>query len=245
MALINCPECGNQVSDKASSCPKCGHPISAVQNEVEKSAEPKPSLEKTVKPQSGKTQQPQTIKKSALNQPIKMSAKTIRILVLSTIGVIVVVFAFMFFRSQAEKRRQAEEFKQREIAQRQIQEQMRKQEEERIRQANAEEEKRMYSYRQIAVDHWEGRWNWLGTEWKLETIRLYNPTNYEFSTVYYQFVDKDDGAILIDDVVGPLLPFQRQTFAVNQKVKISSEHKHEVRIIGSNFYYPGPEDHEH
>lgn len=27
MALINCDECGNQVSDKASVCPKCGAPI--------------------------------------------------------------------------------------------------------------------------------------------------------------------------------------------------------------------------
>ena len=27
MGLINCPECGSQVSDKAASCPKCGHPI--------------------------------------------------------------------------------------------------------------------------------------------------------------------------------------------------------------------------
>lgn len=27
MALINCPECGNQVSSKASFCPKCGCPI--------------------------------------------------------------------------------------------------------------------------------------------------------------------------------------------------------------------------
>lgn len=28
MALIKCPECGKQVSDKASSCPQCGCPIS-------------------------------------------------------------------------------------------------------------------------------------------------------------------------------------------------------------------------
>lgn len=27
MALIACPDCRNEVSDKASSCPKCGHPI--------------------------------------------------------------------------------------------------------------------------------------------------------------------------------------------------------------------------
>lgn len=27
MALIKCPECGSQVSDKAGSCPSCGFPI--------------------------------------------------------------------------------------------------------------------------------------------------------------------------------------------------------------------------
>ena len=27
MALINCPECGKEISDKASSCPSCGYPI--------------------------------------------------------------------------------------------------------------------------------------------------------------------------------------------------------------------------
>lgn len=30
MALINCPECGKEVSDKAVSCPYCGIPISPV-----------------------------------------------------------------------------------------------------------------------------------------------------------------------------------------------------------------------
>ena len=29
MALIKCPECSNEVSDKAASCPKCGYPIQA------------------------------------------------------------------------------------------------------------------------------------------------------------------------------------------------------------------------
>jgi hypothetical protein len=27
MALINCSECGKQISDKATSCPNCGNPI--------------------------------------------------------------------------------------------------------------------------------------------------------------------------------------------------------------------------
>jgi len=29
MALINCPECNSEVSDKAISCPKCGCPIAS------------------------------------------------------------------------------------------------------------------------------------------------------------------------------------------------------------------------
>ena len=27
MALINCPECGKEISDKATTCPNCGNPI--------------------------------------------------------------------------------------------------------------------------------------------------------------------------------------------------------------------------
>lgn len=27
MALINCPECGNEVSKGARTCPRCGHPL--------------------------------------------------------------------------------------------------------------------------------------------------------------------------------------------------------------------------
>lgn len=29
MALIQCPECGQQISDKAPACPKCGCPVAA------------------------------------------------------------------------------------------------------------------------------------------------------------------------------------------------------------------------
>lgn len=30
MALIKCPECGKEISDKASSCPNCGYPIESL-----------------------------------------------------------------------------------------------------------------------------------------------------------------------------------------------------------------------
>lgn len=29
MALINCPECGKEISDRATSCPNCGYPMVA------------------------------------------------------------------------------------------------------------------------------------------------------------------------------------------------------------------------
>lgn len=33
MALINCPECGKEISDKAASCPNCGCPIKKTDQE--------------------------------------------------------------------------------------------------------------------------------------------------------------------------------------------------------------------
>ena len=35
MALINCPECGKQVSDQAASCPGCGYPIARANEHME------------------------------------------------------------------------------------------------------------------------------------------------------------------------------------------------------------------
>jgi hypothetical protein len=34
MALINCPECGTEVSDKAEKCPKCAYPIKPIPSNV-------------------------------------------------------------------------------------------------------------------------------------------------------------------------------------------------------------------
>lgn len=35
MALITCPECGKQVSTRASACPHCGYPVSTIMNNHE------------------------------------------------------------------------------------------------------------------------------------------------------------------------------------------------------------------
>ena len=44
MSLIKCPECGNEVSDKATSCPKCAYPISPKPAEIPK-PEDKPTVQ--------------------------------------------------------------------------------------------------------------------------------------------------------------------------------------------------------
>lgn len=35
MALVKCPECNTEVSDKAMNCPKCGYPINKTEVETE------------------------------------------------------------------------------------------------------------------------------------------------------------------------------------------------------------------
>ena len=40
MALINCPECGKQISDKAVSCPNCGNPMNPQPQQIQQIAQP-------------------------------------------------------------------------------------------------------------------------------------------------------------------------------------------------------------
>lgn len=56
MALINCPECGKQVSDRAASCPVCGCPINATAAvpQIDRSAEIEKFLDLAVKAIQGK-----------------------------------------------------------------------------------------------------------------------------------------------------------------------------------------------
>ena len=49
MALINCPECGETVSDKAVSCPKCAYPITAHSNLVNSNQRKIQTIELTLK----------------------------------------------------------------------------------------------------------------------------------------------------------------------------------------------------
>ena len=44
MALLNCPECDNEVSDRAPNCPKCGLPVSEVIGELRAEETPEQAL---------------------------------------------------------------------------------------------------------------------------------------------------------------------------------------------------------
>lgn len=48
MALIECPECGREVSDKAPTCPGCGAPISAQEDSEVMEREPGMEYEQEV-----------------------------------------------------------------------------------------------------------------------------------------------------------------------------------------------------
>lgn len=53
MALIYCPECGTQVSDKAQACIKCAYPISKINASSTLTNETNPTQQKKDKPSSG------------------------------------------------------------------------------------------------------------------------------------------------------------------------------------------------
>lgn len=63
MALINCTECGREVSDKATSCPHCGCPVSIVSVPVTPS---KPVNSKPMEQVNNQIQQNNTKKKDSV-----------------------------------------------------------------------------------------------------------------------------------------------------------------------------------
>ena len=44
MALIKCPECGIDVSDKADKCPKCGYPLIEKKDDLQVKNNTKPDV---------------------------------------------------------------------------------------------------------------------------------------------------------------------------------------------------------
>jgi hypothetical protein len=52
MALIQCPDCKTEISDKAVSCPKCGHPIKVPQSSVDTTGSKSPTREPSKEPRT-------------------------------------------------------------------------------------------------------------------------------------------------------------------------------------------------
>lgn len=76
MALISCPECGSQVSEKAKSCPHCGYPISELVNKPsdDPKAETCTDAEKENKTETGIDAETNSEQKSETKADIKTDA---------------------------------------------------------------------------------------------------------------------------------------------------------------------------
>ena len=71
MALINCPECGKEASDKAEKCPNCGYPFANLSNEAEMPGEtPKENTEETTREKTEENAAAETKGSQDMNQSL-------------------------------------------------------------------------------------------------------------------------------------------------------------------------------
>ena len=45
MALVQCPECGHEVSTQAASCPACGYPMQGTRNVAQQQQQQQPAMQ--------------------------------------------------------------------------------------------------------------------------------------------------------------------------------------------------------
>ena len=232
MALLKCPECGNQVSDKAASCPQCGHPVSEMQKSVSEAPvqQAKDKAEQTIEKKTKKGLKPITIIAGIL------------ILVLLIIGGAV---GFIYLRSKAEEKKQleaqqkieaqrqeeAKAKQQMEDQRRMIEEQLRKQEEQKREEEN---QRRINAWKGIQVSDVNFNQPIFVGGIDLNSFVLTNTSNYSFFGVSYEFYDADDGTIKIASAVGPLLANQSQKFVINKHVEGLWGHRYGVRLRGGS-----------
>ena len=78
MALIQCPECGSTVSDKAAQCPKCGCPLTATP--------PEPAASEPLKAETAPVLQEKATAKKIDKKKIILPVIFIAILVSGVLG---------------------------------------------------------------------------------------------------------------------------------------------------------------
>lgn len=74
MSLINCPECGKQISDAASACPHCGYPLS-----------PAPA-----------PQAPRTLRSTPLEEVKTNHSAGVALIVVALLLIPIIIYGFMF-----------------------------------------------------------------------------------------------------------------------------------------------------
>lgn len=82
MSMIKCPECGREISDKATVCPGCGAPVDASQITTENKDNLGSKLQEV-----GKAMQQE-------GQKIENTGKAISSIVMSVVLLIIIVFLF-------------------------------------------------------------------------------------------------------------------------------------------------------
>jgi len=106
MALISCPECGKEISDKAFACPHCGNPMNPQpqqQVDGEEQASPKPVQDDSVEPRTINNSEAQHAYDDKKNESIKntkSSKKKPGCLTVIIIAVLI-LFANFFLRPMA------------------------------------------------------------------------------------------------------------------------------------------------
>lgn len=105
MALISCPECGKEISDKAFACPHCGNPMNpqAQQVDGEEQAPPKPVQDDSVEPRTinnGEAQHAEDDKQNEIIKNTQSSKKKSGCLTVIIIAVLI-LFANFFLRPMA------------------------------------------------------------------------------------------------------------------------------------------------
>lgn len=91
MALVNCPECGREISDKAVACPHCAYPMA---HEPDAPAEQPPEVETTAKEMVLLVDHPSMFR----NHPIWFS---LCILLVPVVGVGLIILFFWFLVCKA------------------------------------------------------------------------------------------------------------------------------------------------
>lgn len=102
MALITCPECGKEVSDKAATCPNCGYPIQQIVEAKEtdgQSAEQNAECQSQENPDDNVEKEPaeeiRTDDKPVSQAAKTKSKKTLRIIVAAAVIVVIAVTAIV------------------------------------------------------------------------------------------------------------------------------------------------------